>query len=139
VSTPVHPFRHPFRLVAGRGLKGLCPQCGGAPLFEKGFQLGERCPRCGLDYRIDEANLWAVLYFTTAFITGLILIGMLLITPSNIWVGRLVVVAVALTAWLGTYRPRKGLGVAVLYYTEWRWNNHGRYELRTPGSVPPSS
>lgn len=128
----------PFRLILHRGFRGLCPQCGGTPLFAKGFALAEPCPKCGLNFRKDEANLWAILYITTAFITGLILIGMLLITPKNLWVGRAVVLVIALSAWMGTYRWRKGLGVALLYFTEWRWNNHGRYPFQGPESGPPS-
>jgi uncharacterized protein (DUF983 family) len=120
----------PLRLTAVRGLKGLCPQCGESPLFVKGFGLGEKCAVCSLDFRKDEPDLWAILYLTTAVITGLVIIGMLWITPRNLWLGRAVVLVVALTAWLGTYRWRKGLGVALLYYSDWRWNNHGRYDLR---------
>lgn len=119
-----------FRLILSRGIHGLCPQCGGSPLYAQGFTLNESCPACSLDFRKDEPDLWAVLYFTTAFITGLMIIGMLWITPRNVWVGRAVVVVVALCAWMGTYRWRKGLGVALLYYTDWRWNNHDRYRLR---------
>lgn len=120
-----------LRTVLGRGFRGVCPQCGKSPLFSAGFKLHEACPQCSLDFRKDEPDLWAILYFTTAFITGLLLIGMLLYTPRNVWVGRAVVIAIALCAWLGTYRKRKGLGVAFLYYTEWRWNNHGRFDLKS--------
>lgn len=117
-------------VVLNRGLRGVCPQCAGSRLFLRGFSLDVKCRHCQLDFRKDESDIWAILYFTTAFLTGIILIGMLLYKPADSWKGQVTVLVIALLLWLGTYRPRKGFAVAVLYYTDWRWNNHGRYQLR---------
>lgn len=32
------------------GLKGLCPQCGKAPMFRSWLKLQSHCPLCGLNY-----------------------------------------------------------------------------------------
>jgi uncharacterized protein (DUF983 family) len=125
-----------FWIVIRRGTRGLCPQCAGAPLFSRAFSLAEPCPRCRLNFRKDETDLWSILYLTTALITGLFIIAMLLYRPADSWKGQAVVCVSALGVWLGTYRWRKGFAVALLYYLDWRWNNHGRYRLQGPG-VPP--
>ncbi len=43
-------------MVASRGIRNLCPNCGGATLFRKGswFEVNKACPDCGLQIERDE-------------------------------------------------------------------------------------
>ena len=59
-----------------RGLRLRCPRCGGAPLFVRGYRLRERCERCGLGFAPYAEDTWAMIYFSTAGLTGLVVIGL---------------------------------------------------------------
>src|SRR5215470_11554264 len=96
-----------YRLVMRRGLRRCCPQCGLTKLFTGWYDLRSRCPVCELDLRIHDQNTWAFMYLSTAVLTGLIVIGMLLIIPGNQWMGRAVVLVVAIGAIIGTLPLRK--------------------------------
>jgi|CXWL01.1.fsa_nt_gi uncharacterized protein (DUF983 family) len=98
-----------------RGLRQRCPRCGVGRLFERWQTLRENCPECGLSFEPGQGDTWAFMYLSTAFLTGLILIGMLLVVPTRQWVGRFIVGAAAILAILGTLPRRKGLSVAVDY------------------------
>ena len=43
-------------MVAARGFRNRCPNCGGATLFRKGslFEVNKACPDCGLQIERDE-------------------------------------------------------------------------------------
>ena len=43
-------------MVASRGIRNRCPNCGGATLFRKGswFEVNKACPDCGLQIERDE-------------------------------------------------------------------------------------
>ena len=73
------------------------------------------CDHCGLVFDPLEGNSWWFMYFTTAFLTGLVIIGMLLFPPANIWVGRAVVLVVALSIYVASFPFRKGLALAIDY------------------------
>jgi uncharacterized protein (DUF983 family) len=121
-----------IRTAIARGLRRRCPQCGEGRLYRGFYTLEKRCPHCALDLgRLDE-DCWGFMYLSTAFMTGLIVIGMFLVDPPSILVGRLVVVAVAF-ATIGLSLPfRKGVALAVSYLVELSWNNYDGLALRTP-------
>ena len=121
-----------YRLVLSRGLRCRCPQCGQSKLFSSWHTLRPRCPVCDLDFRAHDQNTWAFMYLSTAFVTGLIVVAMLLITPANRWAGRIVVLAVAIAAILGTLPIRKSLGVAIEYLVDLRSDHTPGLKLRDP-------
>lgn len=55
------------------------------------------------------------MYFSTAFSSGLIIIGMILIVPSNRWAGRSAVLAIWTVLVLLSLPRRKGLAIAIDY------------------------
>jgi hypothetical protein len=55
------------------------------------------------------------MYMTTAGLTGVLIVAMLLIHPANLWLGRLVLFAAAVLLILGTAPYRKGLALALDY------------------------
>jgi uncharacterized protein (DUF983 family) len=55
------------------------------------------------------------MYVSTAFITGTIVAMMLMIRPPSLWVGRVFIFAVAVSALLVSLPNRKGIAVALEY------------------------
>lgn len=58
------------------------------------------------------------MYISTACLTGMIVVGMLLIRPDNFWVGRSMVLVIALTVIAGSLPYRKGVAIAIEYLVE---------------------
>jgi len=72
------------------------------------------------------------MYVTTAAITGLIIVTMLMIDAGGYWLWRLLVLPLALVAILGTLPIRKSLAIALEYVLD-IW--FGRHEM--PPSASP--
>lgn len=98
-----------------RGLRRRCPQCGEGKLFQGCYNLVHRCPLCGCDFLHREGDCWWFMYITTAFLTGLLVIGMFLIRPSNLLLGQILVVAGGLAVMGLTLPFRKGVAIAFDY------------------------
>src|SRR5262249_18638993 len=99
-----------------RGLMKRCPRCGRGRMFGRWYALDRQCADCGLPFEAVEGDTWAFMYFTTAFITGLIVAAMFLIRPAHLWLGRGAVLGAALAAIFGTLPNRKGMAVALDYF-----------------------
>ena len=80
--------------------------------------LVDQCPHCGYDLERRTGDTWFFTYMTTAFITGLIVLAMLLFPPKNHALGLVLVV----TAWFFgivlTLPFRKSLALSFEYYFE---------------------
>lgn len=122
----------------GRGVRRRCPRCGRGRLFRAWYTLDDACHACGLTYESYEGNTWAFMYLSTAFLTGLILGAMLLITPEQVWKGRTIVVVAAVLAIIITLPWRKAVAVALDYYSDALWNpsatHFGQAREETPRS-----
>jgi uncharacterized protein (DUF983 family) len=116
-----------------RGLRKRCPRCGIGRLYKSWQMLNETCPHCGLTYEPGQGDTWAFMYLTTAFITGLLIIGMLWIIPTRQWLGRIVLASAALLAIVCTLPYRKGLSIALDYLLAER-----RHGSRDPDEPPRS-
>lgn len=105
------------RRVLLNGLRKRCPRCGRGPLFRSWYTLFARCTDCGLDIEPTAGDTWGFMYLTTAGLTGVIIVGMMLIQPpSQMW-GAVAVLAVAVVLILGTLPRRKALAIAFDYLT----------------------
>jgi uncharacterized protein (DUF983 family) len=102
-------------IVIGRGLRRRCPQCGVGRLFVHWYTLAESCSVCGLPFTVNEGNTWAFMYLGTGFLTGLILVAMLIFRPGVVWLGQIGVVATAVLLIVGSLPVRKGLAMAIDY------------------------
>ena len=93
-----------------RGVRMKCPRCGAGPIFRRWWTYTEykECPRCALPYDPRGESL-AFMYFSTAFITGLLIIAMLLTRPESLVTGRIAIVGAALGLYLVTMPIRKAL------------------------------
>jgi len=84
------------------------------------------------------------MYVTTAAITGLIIVAMLMISTGGYWVWRLLVLPLALVAITGTLPIRKSLAIALEYvFDHWfdrqetQTSERIRHEKHTASDVNP--
>lgn len=103
-----------------RGLRRRCPRCGIGSLFESFFRLRPTCDRCGLDIARRSTDTWAPMYLSTAGLTGVVIVGMLVLRPANLTLGRFTLAAAATTGIVLTLPARKGAAVALNYFIEVR-------------------
>lgn len=109
------------------GLKGCCPRCGRAPLYQGFLALRPKCDACGLDYAIfDTADGPAVFVI---MIVGLVVTVAALVTELKyappFWLHALLWGPLTLGLCLGLLRPAKGLMVALQYRNR---AEEGRFE-----------
>ncbi|HMC35672.1 MAG TPA: DUF983 domain-containing protein [Myxococcales bacterium] len=107
------------RQLLGRALRLRCPRCGEGKIFRRLLTYSEygSCPRCGLRYDPRGESL-AFMYVSTAFLTGLLIILMLLMHPETVATGRMVLIPVALGLYLFTLPVRKALAIALNYLNQ---------------------
>jgi len=105
--------------LARRALRLRCPRCGEGRIFRRILTYTEHdaCPRCGLRYDPRGESL-AFMYVSTAFLTGLLIILMLLMHPETVATGRMVLIPVALGLYLFTLPVRKALAIALNYLNQ---------------------
>jgi len=101
-----------------RGLCLRCPRCAVGKLFHSFFRLRPRCEACGFDIAQRSADTWAPMYLSTAGLTGVVIVGMLVLKPANVVVGRLTLAAAATAAIVLTLPLRKGGAIALNYFIE---------------------
>lgn len=118
--------RAQYRCVLRRGWRRTCPQCGRGAIFARWYTLAESCDHCGLAFERREGDTWWFMYISTAMITGVFFVGMLLMRPTAILGYQLLLLPAALAVILGTLPRRKGLAIAVDYLAEWLWENEGQ-------------
>ena len=119
--------------VVKRGLCRRCPQCGEGALFSSWMNLLPECKVCGLKLQGKrEEDTWAWMYFSTAFTTGILILGMFLVRPENRILGIIVVVILAFAMMAGTMPFRKGIAIALDYYVELRAGNEEGLSYRPP-------
>ncbi|HWN42429.1 MAG TPA: DUF983 domain-containing protein [Thermoanaerobaculia bacterium] len=107
--------RPSFRTALVRGMRGRCPRCGKAPMFQGWNHLHERCAVCGLDIEARSGDTWFFMYMSTAGLTGTIVVIMFLLRPRVLWVGQLLVMVAAVLV-IGVSLPlRKGVAIALDY------------------------
>jgi uncharacterized protein (DUF983 family) len=96
-------------------MRGRCPRCGKAPMFQGWNHLHERCAVCGLDIEARSGDTWFFMYMSTAGLTGTIVVIMFLLRPRVLWVGQLLVLVAAVLV-IGLSLPlRKGVAIALDY------------------------
>ena len=98
-----------------RVLKKKCPACGRGILFCAWNELAESCRECGYIYEEEAGDSWGFVYLSTAFMTGLILLPMFLLAPSNLLIARVLLFVLALVVIIGTLPLRKAIAVGFNY------------------------
>ena len=102
----------------GRGVRMRCPRCSGDSLYQRWNVLKHECSQCGYGFEEREGNCWFFLYSTTAALTGLFIIVILLWRPADLLLGRILLTASSLCAIPLTLPIRKGIALALEYLSE---------------------
>jgi uncharacterized protein (DUF983 family) len=103
-----------------RGLGARCPRCSKGKLFDKWNVFRRQCDSCHYDFEEREGNCWFFLYSTTAALTGIFIIAILLWRPENLLVGRLVLGTASICIIVLSLPARKGIALALEYLSEQR-------------------
>lgn len=104
--------------VLWKGLKKRCPQCGLGKLFKNWFSLNEKCSYCNCEFQLREDDTYFFMYMSTGFLTGLFIVSMFFVVPTNIRFGKLILLLLSLLFFILTHPFRKGLAVAIDYYVD---------------------
>jgi len=107
--------RPAYSVVFLRGLRKRCPRCGRGDIFAAWYTMHDHCGDCGLEYEPEAGSTWAFMYVSTAGITGLIIVAMLLIGIAHLRIWRIVVLPIAILAIGCTLPIRKSLAVGAEY------------------------
>jgi uncharacterized protein (DUF983 family) len=114
------PVANELKSVLLRGLRRRCPRCGIGDLFGSWYGLRRSCGDCGLDYVKLAHDTWALIYVSTAALTGVVIIGVVFLRPFNVVVGRFVLALAAATLIVASLPFRKGVAIALNYFIETR-------------------
>lgn len=111
------PDRGAAPSLAAASLRGLCPRCGAATLFDGPVRFAPACRSCNLDYssfNVGDGPAAFLILIVGAIVAGLAIMVDLAASPA--WWVHLVWGPVALTLTVGGLR----LGKAALIYQEYR-------------------
>ena len=95
-------------------------------MFDGWYAPRARCGACGLELASLHPHTWASMYISTAGLTGVIVLVMLIVDPPNAWLGRTLVLTGAIVLIVGTLPYRKGLALALEYLVERKWLSRER-------------
>jgi uncharacterized protein (DUF983 family) len=104
------------RRLLARALRLLCPGCGAASLFERGFRMRPRCPACGLVFEREAGYFVGAIYINYGLTVTIALAGYFLLDawptpPLRVQVGLWGAFAVLFP--LGSFRHSKALWLAL--------------------------
>jgi uncharacterized protein (DUF983 family) len=105
-------------IVLKHAIKLRCPSCGVGNLFERWNAIADVCSHCGYELKRREGDCWFFMYMSTAFFTGLIIIAMFLVTPSNLLLGQIIVGSLGLACIVLTLPLRKSIAISIDYLLE---------------------
>lgn len=113
-----------IKTVFLNAVKIRCPRCGKGKIFFAYGELVEKCSECSLPIRVREPDTWFFMYMSTAAITGIFVISMLLLTPpKNQFIASVLIGGGALLLFVLTTPIRKSIAIALEYYTDTRSEN----------------
>lgn len=113
MSDPAGAWVQPAPATAA--LKGICPRCGGASMFQGWIKFADRCPRCGLDLSSFNVGDGPVVFLTLgigALVTVLAVMVELRFAPG-ILIHALLWGPLTLVLVIGGLRFTKGLLLAL--------------------------
>lgn len=109
-----------IRDLLRRALRLRCPGCGMGMLYTRWNQLRTECERCGCAFQQREQESWFFIYMTTAGLTGVIILCMLLIDVPSVLLGQVGVLVVWFVLIVLTLPVRKAIAIGLDYYFEQR-------------------
>jgi uncharacterized protein (DUF983 family) len=124
-----HPYDPGVLAVLLRGVRMQCPRCGKDSLYQQWNVLKNHCEACDYGFEDREGDCWFFLYSTTAALTGLFIITILLWRPHSILLGRLILGAASIGVIALTLPLRKGIALALDYLSEIKGSNILLYDV----------
>ena len=109
-----------LRRTLARGARGVCPACGNGRLFEGVYRLRAACAACGLDYDRLAHDTWALIYVSTAALTGVVIVAVVFFRPFDVVAGRFLLAIGAALLIVATLPLRKGLAIGLNHYLDTR-------------------
>jgi uncharacterized protein (DUF983 family) len=106
--------------VLKRGLRAKCPQCGRGKIFYGWNKVVDACPLCGCELERRGGESWFFTYMSTAFLTGIIILFMLLFRMPSLFLQITVVIAAWFLMIVLTLPVRKSIGIAIDYLVDLR-------------------
>ena len=117
-----------------RGIRGLCPRCGGGSLFRKWLKPRDACPACGLDLTPQQTDDFPA--YISIFVTGHLMAPLIILLATDFELGTLgmglIVIPLALVMMLGMLQPAKGLVVAAQWWNGMHGFRRERVEVDQP-------
>jgi len=107
-----------FSSILWRGIQRKCPQCGVGKIFKNWFLLNEKCSNCECLLQQREDDTYFFMYMSTGFLTGLFVVAMFFVIPSDLRYGKWVLLFLSVGLFILTHPFRKGLAIAIDYYVE---------------------
>ncbi|HEY6952939.1 MAG TPA: hypothetical protein VI758_11060 [Bacteroidota bacterium] len=107
-----------FAEILVRGMRMRCPRCSRGRLYDRWNVFKKACEYCGYGFEEREGNCWFFLYSTTAALTGIFIILILLWKPGNLFLGRLVLGVASICIIVFTLPVRKGVALALEFLSE---------------------
>jgi len=106
-----------FDWIFRSGLKGTCPSCAKASMFNGWLKLRKTCPECGLDYNFASADDGPAFFALciTAFPLTFFVVWVEVVYSPPWWVHVLTSMPILGIGCLATLRPFKGWLVASQY------------------------
>lgn len=108
----------PVERAIARGIRGRCPRCGKAGLYQGFLALKPNCENCGLDYGFADAGDGPAVF--SILIGGFIVVFAAMIVEivyqPPYWLHALLWVPLILIVTLGPLRPIKGVLIALQYH-----------------------
>lgn len=106
-----------------RGLRGRCPRCSEASLFQRFLKPIPHCSHCGQDWRHQQADDFPA--YVSIFVTGHLLAPLIipLARDADLSLTSLmaIILPLALTLIIGLLQPAKGAIIAL----QWWFGMHG--------------
>jgi uncharacterized protein (DUF983 family) len=112
-------MRPPIRTLISRAFRLRCPRCGAGRIFRRVVTYAEHadCPRCGFVYDPRGESL-VFMYFSTAFLTGIMVVVMLLTNPEDVGWARVRLITGALALYFLSMPFRKALAIALNFLND---------------------
>ena len=110
----------PLKTYLWRGAKKKCPACGEGELFGSWNNLHTVCPKCACELKARETDCWGFLYLTTAGLTGIFLIALLIVRPNSPQIARVILALTSFATIVLTVPNRKGMALGFEYWLDQR-------------------
>ena len=117
-ETSDHAWPHPpIPAAIWRGVQGLCPACGKAPMFDGFLRVVPACANCGAPLglaRADDAPPYLTILVVGHIVVPLLFLADRVGDEPSVWLMAAIFLPLTLALCLGLLRPIKGGTVGIM-------------------------